>query len=42
MLEEACPTMSLKFFSDSNLLIREDIVQAGDLLEGWRIRVWPL
>ena len=29
-------------FSQSDLPMRVDIVQAGDLPEGWRIRVWPL
>ena len=42
MLEETRPAMSLKFVSDSNLLMRVGIVQAGDSPEGWRIRAWPL
>ena len=29
-------------FSQSDLPMRVDIVQAGDLPEGWRIRAWPL
>ena len=29
-------------FSQSDLPMRVDIVQAGDLPEGWRNRAWPL
>ena len=29
-------------FSQSDLPMRVDIVQAGDLPEGWRIRAWAL
>ena len=29
-------------FSQSDLPMRVDIVQADDLPEGWRIRAWPL
>jgi len=29
-------------FSESDLPMRVDIVQAGDLPEGWSIRAWPL
>ena len=29
-------------FSQSDLPMRVDIVQAGDLPEEWRIRAWPL
>ncbi len=29
-------------FSESDLPMRVDIVQAGDLPEGWKIRAWPL
>jgi len=29
-------------FSESDLPMRVDIVNTGDLPEGWKIRVWPL
>ena len=29
-------------FSQSDLPMRVDIVQAGDLPEGWGVRAWPL
>lgn len=29
-------------FSQSDLPMRVDIVHAGDLPEGWKIRAWPL